>query len=441
MSKIYRDWGFTDNPFQTTALKADEQGEALLVGRSEELEKLVRRLLNPPKLATLEGANGVGKTSLVNVAVFKQLKAYLQSGTGDLLIPCRKSFQLSEAVKLDDFANEVMIEVAQTLIERAAMLRKHKEPLPKADKIEAWLNAPQNSEWQLNLGVPKFSLGGGRGTDANTSSGFEQSGFKKIIQSWLEQIYPNGDGGGVVCILDNLELLQTTEAARALLEQLRDVLFTIPGLRWVLCGATGIMHSVAASPRLDGFLHAPIEISGLGQNSIGDVYLSRIKAFSIELANASLPITASDFDRLYTILNKNLRSLLSYADNYCMWVSERSVPLRDDERQRLFAQWLEEESGKILEASRSQLGDRAWEVFDNAVMLGGTFSPSDYQAFGCTSPQALRPQVKDLEEVHLLTSLREETDKRRKTIQVTPKGFLVAYARKATSPRELKLGE
>lgn len=429
MSKIYRDWGFTDNPFQTTALKADEQGEALLIGRAAELDKLTRRLLNPPKLATLEGANGVGKTSLVNVAVYKQFKSFLNTGAGDLLIPCRKSFQLSEAVKLEDFTNEVMVEVAQTLLERAALLKKHKEPLPDAAKIAAWLNAPQNSDWQFNFGVPKFGIGGGRGSDANTSSGFEQSGFKKIVQTWLEQIYPNGDGGGVVCILDNLELLQTTEAARALLEQLRDLLFTIPGLRWVLCGATGIMHSVAASPRLDGFLHAPIEIPGLAQDSIDDVYKSRITAFSIELANASLPITPGDFDRLYTILNKNLRSLLSYADNYCMWVSERSIPLDDDEKQRLFGRWLTEESGKILEASKSQLGGRAWEVFDKAVTMGGTFSPSDFAEFGCTNPQALRPQVKDLEEVHLLTSLREETDKRRKTIQVTPKGFLVAYAR------------
>ena len=65
---IYQSWGFTNNPFVQTPLKPDAQGSALLVGRDKDLLSVKKRISNPPKITTLEGANGVGKTSLVNVA-------------------------------------------------------------------------------------------------------------------------------------------------------------------------------------------------------------------------------------------------------------------------------------------------------------------------------------------------------------------------------------
>src|ERR1039458_267474 len=54
--------------FQTASLPASELGERLLVGRAEELRSLERKISSGPKIATLEGLNGVGKTSIVNVA-------------------------------------------------------------------------------------------------------------------------------------------------------------------------------------------------------------------------------------------------------------------------------------------------------------------------------------------------------------------------------------
>lgn len=48
-------------------------------------------------------------------------------------------------------------------------------------------------------------------------------------------------------MLDNLELLQVAETTRRILEQLRDELFTTPGVRFVLCGANGMINSVVSS--------------------------------------------------------------------------------------------------------------------------------------------------------------------------------------------------
>ena len=85
---IYESWGFKGSPFQTTSLPASELGEKLLVGRDKELTTLMRRIASPPKLATLEGLNGVGKTSVVNVACHKLFTQHVQSGAGPLYVPC-----------------------------------------------------------------------------------------------------------------------------------------------------------------------------------------------------------------------------------------------------------------------------------------------------------------------------------------------------------------
>lgn len=56
-------------------------------------------------------------------------------------------------------------------------------------------------------------------------------------------------------MLDNLEIVQTAGEARARLDELRDRLFNIPQLRWVLCESRGIV-SRARTERLSGVFQA-----------------------------------------------------------------------------------------------------------------------------------------------------------------------------------------
>lgn len=150
------------------------------------------------------------------------------------------------------------MEVAQTLIESAEELKERGLEIKKSENLNRWLNSPQLKSYQAGLWVVQ----GGIQSETNTSAGFERSGFRKTVFSWLEQIFQNHDGG-IICTIDNLELLQSSDTARSLLEQLRDELFNVTGLRWVLCGALGIVYGVVASPRLEGYLHKPIEVNGI----------------------------------------------------------------------------------------------------------------------------------------------------------------------------------
>jgi hypothetical protein len=430
MSSIYEPWGFGENPFTTRPLQADDIGAQLLVGRDAEAAAVIRRIETPPKAATLEGPNGVGKTSLVNVVVYRAYKEYLAQGRGDLLIPAGKTFQLKSDADVDSFAEEVLFEVAQTLLRRSEVL---KQELPESSSaVSRWLNSPQLASWQAGIQVAVVGASMGRTAETNTSKGFARSGFRQLVEQWLEQAFPGGKGGGVVCILDNLELAETSTRAKQLLESLRDPILTAPGLRWVLCGSSGIVRSVVSSPRLEGILHTPLEIDAIADQYARAVLTSRAKAFAVR-KNEYLPITEEDFQALYDCLRGNLRNALSKADDFCMWVAERGVqPMEKQPKRDLFNVWFSGECDRAAAAADQRLGNRAWKTFDIAVGKGGSFSPSDYEDFEFESVQALRPSVRDLEQVELLVSTQDDTDKRRKTVQVTPKGWMVARSRRVT---------
>ena len=130
------------------------------------------------------------------------------------------------------------------------------------------------------------------------------------------------------------------------------------------------------------------------------------------------------------MLNFNLRNLLNRADSYSTWIIDEGVkPSSDEEKNAFFDQWLSMEANSVLQAVQGQITPAAWRVFEKAVELGGRFSPGQHQEFGYDTPQALRPNVLQLEKVDLLSSARDDTDQRRKTVYVTSKGHLARYAR------------
>ena len=245
----YKEWGLIDNPFNTFPLTPDEDGEVLLVERQKEMKQIKLQLCSSNNLITVEGANGIGKTSLINVATFELFREYLISNNGEFFIPCDICFQLTADKNIEDFVDEVMMAIAQTLIKRAKILKDKGYIFNNNKQIDKWLNSPILSTYNGNVSSIIAGIGLGKTSETNTSIGYLRSGFKVQVINWLEQIFPYSTHrkSGIVCILDNLELLQTSSNARKQVEALRDTLFNYTGIRWVLCGSLGIVKSVASS--------------------------------------------------------------------------------------------------------------------------------------------------------------------------------------------------
>lgn len=427
---IYKEWSFKENPFQTSPLPPELAGNKLISGREQEIRKLTKRIYNQPQIPTIEGLNGIGKSSLINVSVFRAFKSYLENrDDSPLFIPCIKNFQIKENLEADEFLDEVFIEIAQTLIKHKEDLKTLKLNLPKNLKeIDNWLNSPYSKSYQGTVGALSFQAGAGKTLEANTAMGFEKNGFRRAVQNWLQGMFPNPNSGGIVCIIDNMELLEKSKLARKIIEELRDKLFSIQGIRWIMCGSHGIITSIVSSPRLEGLMHDPIQIKGIEKRYLADVFEKRINTYK-KNQKYYLPITKQSFADLYEILKSNIRNTLKYANDYCEWVDDNNIkPTLKQEKESIFKKWLIEKSGRYLNDIKSQIKPRTLKLFKDAVDLGSGFALADYELFEYNSIQAMTNCIRSLESVNLIVSIIDENDSRRKSIQITSKGWFVSSA-------------
>jgi DNA-binding MarR family transcriptional regulator len=424
----YQAWGFRSPPFEPGPLPPTDEGAKLLIGREEELIQITRRLLTRGKILTVEGSNGIGKTSINNVAAFTAFRSFLQGEVDQLLVPCEKTFQLVKDSNIEAFIENVFLQIGLTLVKHTQTLRESGRGSQLDGPIAAWLTSPTFNSVRANLSIHGLGAGGGASTTANTSAGFSRAGYYNLIKTWLNEIFPNGEGGGIVCSIDNLELLRESEAARQAFEVLRDEILTVPGLRWILCGSLGIVRSLASTPRLNGYLHTPIEIGDIEESVAGSILESRVETFK-NGDKPYLPMIASDFTLLYQILRGNIRDTLSEADNFCNWVADGELEHNEDSKKHeQFMQWLKQACSDRLEAARPYVSARPWKLFSEISKNNGQCSPGAFTDFGFATQQAMRSQVISLENARLVISVRNEDDNRRKTIYITPAGWMVDYA-------------
>lgn len=453
----YASYGLCENPFLVQALKADEMGQRLLIGRDAQIQMVAQRLHKHGKITCLDGHVGVGKTSLVNVAAYECFQAFLQGETTQLLVPLHDSFQLKKDEDVGAFCSSVFRTVAQALLAQRGSLSAYKLSGPNAQHVDAWLNSPVvthvtgGAGISANIGIPGVASVGMKGdldtnSQLNTSSGFSEQGFEQLIRTWLNEIFSVQGNGGVVCVIDNLELLESGAAARRTLEALRDKLFNVNGLRWVFCGANGVLHSLAASPRLGAFLNTPIiEVQNIAPADIEHLLRARLKEFSdnADATEAALPIRMEDLKHLYSIVNFNLRDLLNCADSYCEHQFSIGVTSASDtQKQARFEKWLDKNTTDSYNTLSSRISSDAWAVLDIAMSdtFQGNFGVGDYGSFNSNSKNKITEGkfikwLRDLVKLGLLSKSIDddasgnEDGFKRDVFTVTAKGAMVHYAR------------
>ncbi|MFF4473942.1 hypothetical protein ACFYZ3_30870 [Streptomyces sp. NPDC001599] len=416
--------GFGSNPYVVKPLPSNADGRELLVGRNVELRSLLRRIEEGDTHVVLEGPNGVGKTSLVAVAAWVASDRFRRRETTQLYLSLPEALQIKEDAS--EFISDCYFAVARAFLDNEEVLKRAGRKVPKTKDIKAWLEAPVLKGRGLTISSP-FGGGGLTGSAAaNGSAGFSNAGFRATIRTWLRDAFPEGTGG-LVGVIDNLELLETSAAARRLLEEIRDPILQLSGMRWVLCGARGIARSVATTPRLNGVLSDPIEITPVADEFIPHLIQTRLRHYSVR-ADSKAPVSASSFEHVYEVTHKNLRDSLRHAQSFSQ-VGEAEFFLSKTEREiaEEFTQWLEDEA--IKHEASAKMQPRTWTLLEDLASFGGTCSPSDYEQFNFNDRAHMRKNVVELERYGLVNSSRDEDDQRRRSIEITSKGWLVHYAR------------
>ncbi|NPD21128.1 MarR family transcriptional regulator [Alterinioella nitratireducens] len=165
----------------------------------------------------------------------------------------------------------------------------------------------------------------------------------------------------------------------------------------------------------------------LARDSIDDLISARVREFDLN-SDTAPPVGVRSFTHIFRILNENLRDALKFSGDFSVWLYENDNYSSDSDRlHELFEIWLAEQSDQY--AMSINVPPRAWKLFDEICERGGSISPSDFEEFGFNSSQNMRGQVARLENADMVTSELDETDHRRKTINVMAKGWLLRHHR------------
>lgn len=212
---FYNYWGFSEDPFSYRPLGGDEVGQNLLVGRDKEKRAIKMRLRKTDKVCTVEGDIGIGKTSLVNVSIFECYEEWKDNKEElPLLIPCINEFQLKEDLEIDVLRKEILINLAKTIIKYKEVLKSQEAYFAK--EIEELFEYKQKAGVSGGLTICGFGVNGGVDKNINTSKVFENELLFNMIEEILIRTFNRLDGG-IVCLIDNIELVNTNKKARELI--------------------------------------------------------------------------------------------------------------------------------------------------------------------------------------------------------------------------------
>ncbi|SFP61432.1 hypothetical protein SAMN05660464_3692 [Geodermatophilus dictyosporus] len=419
---IWPQFGFAENPYSNLNLPGDTVGDRLLVGRDQEVGQLQRRIGSMGTHPTVEGPAGVGKSSLIGVACYRMLRECVRAKAGTLFLPV-PSMQATSSIA--EFETQAFFGIAQAMIANVDAFRVAGLTVPDVARLNNWLNDPTFRQAQGSA----LGFGAGGGAAPNTSEGFASSGFPQAVRAELDRCLPGPGAGAMVCLVDNLELLQTTSEARTTLEALRDRVFNLSGTRWVLCGSRGIV-SRARSERLSGIFEAPLRVGPLTYHSSLLAVERRLEEYGSDGAYA--PVPPKSFEFIYRALNRNLRDAMAYAQQFSEWLyGEYIVPMEPlpstERRASLLATWLADLADAAHTDARG-IQRRHWQFFDQLAEAGGTCRLSEWEAY-FSRQQNMSNAITALDEARLVSRSVDPDNASRSMATITPLGWLVYFHR------------
>ncbi|HMU37882.1 MAG TPA: hypothetical protein PKE31_02625 [Pseudomonadota bacterium] len=429
MRDVYSEWGFLQDPFDSDPIPMTDSTVPLLVDREEESRKIVRHLYARSNCLSLRGSRGIGKTSLVTLSVFNEFSRYKRTDTARLLLPCRRTFRCAPGVNPALVTDNIHFQLARTLLENRSCLGKN--ALPGYAEVCEWFSAPHTQTLDCGLEVLRSGICWERDPRAVHRLINGRASFYALICRWLEDAFPRLRPGGLVCMLDDVDLLGGPNEARSYFDELRSLFFQT-GLRWVLCCEGNILNDVLSFPSTLHYLAPPMMISSLSPALIAQVYERRVRFHAEPDREPRMPLAVEDFVWLVAIFCGDMAMAFAAADNFCVDLFEQSLirfPQDLATKRAAFAAWIEARIHRILDDLGDKLSPQDWESFDRVVKLRGSYLAL-CQSF--RKREDLFKAIRPLYQIGLLTGPGLERGVVDGDVTPTEQGWLLAHHRKTT---------
>ena len=402
------EFGFKKNPYDTMALTSSEEGSQLLVGRDNEVDFLTQQLTSGSMIPLLYGENGVGKSSIANVVAYRLSQEYNQGDKRYFFLKLR-SIQGTQLSDLKEFERSIYQEIIYLLLDNKKFLKERGIKRREIFKVNMLTRKLGNIEG----GIGPFT----GGYVPNPSA---ENYLPSIARNWLEKCFSGCYSGGIICVIDNLENSGTPNKVKSIVERLRDTLFTMPGLLWILCGTPTAVDGVRTSRLLQGYI-AEKQIYPINENMV-PVVERRIVYYGDE--NVDPPVDKELFEIIYAIVNKQLRVAFTLCYDFAIFLHNYSV-LKSNNRKNEFRTWIDQIAFNVPD-KEYEISDESWRLFDKIATLGSDISSDDLELLNLSSVEEFNKSALPLKTKRLLEII--ETDDGF-IVRVTKDGWFVNYKR------------
>lgn len=418
---------FTESPYSTLPLEASETGLELMVGRDKLMDKLEGKIDFGKLHPTLEGPNGVGKTSLVAVTGYRMFRRFDRMTNPTLHLPMVERVPANQPTP-NALHFRALLVIAKTLLHHESLFVDLGIKSLAFRELKRWVFDTENISRSGGVGVGFMQVDGGTTRELNTTEGFTEIGFETLVKQCLSEVFehPSIEGGTIIGVIDNFERLETAYYACKMMEDIRDTTLNLPHVKWVVCGAQELLRVTLRSPQLNGYLGQPLRVEEVESEFVEELIRLRYTHFSTTKTYPGddlMPISPSDFLSLYAALGKNLRETLAQAQEFFdEWILDPDLGL-----------WTWFESTGEAALNSIKIGEKALAMFKLLAEQGGELADNDStemraKRFGYTQASNFSAALSELSRQNLLQKSFSEADARRSNYTLTPLGWSAYYS-------------
>lgn len=307
VSNVWHVLNLRSTPFFQEALEPGTGARyplSLFVGRDQETAGILAEIGGSSSSRTaIQGAPGVGKTTLVN---------HVKSQVADSgYVANAATISVASASTAEEMLLKILTSVHDALVARDVTLFNH-EPMREVRQL---LHAERSGSFSLSATLPGIGgAGAGAGQQRHTGAGALTVQPARLLRKLSDLAVDHLGTPGVLIHLNNLENLTDADrdSAARIVRDLRDVALMQDGFHYLLVGTDDAIRTiVAAQEQLRSVFHAPAPLAPLTHEQVVALLEARYHHLRLSDDRPPLPpVTTPALRNLYDLFEGNLRGTL-----------------------------------------------------------------------------------------------------------------------------------
>jgi Cdc6-like AAA superfamily ATPase len=332
---MWKTLGFRENPYDVKPLSVKSDDVELLVGRETETVEFGTAIESANSgIYIISGAPGVGKTSFFNIQQYTLETVGRLDGTRIL------SARLLCPIQVDDTGRTIAERIISNFIRSAkAYAESTGKKLPDAiKKIDKWVNNAKDVGIDFGIQIAGFGGNIGRSVQLPRIGECTFEHLQDALEGAVNAACIEWNFSAVFISLDNVENLGDKQLTD-LLMSLRDTLFCLDKIWWVLIGQSGLgtLIQTIDSRVSDRITGSGLQLKPITLAEMLEAINLRIEKFHGKKKKTSL-LHEETYQHLYRASNGELRFTFKYCSSICIKlvtkfkieIAKKKTPLNDE---------------------------------------------------------------------------------------------------------------